>query len=65
MIPKGKYFDKAAIESFGGILKNELVYHQYYKTRFTAISDTTGYIKLYYNQTRIQKGLYYKLPRQR
>ena len=29
-----------------------------------SVSDIIGYIKLYYNQTRIQKGLGYKMPRQ-
>ena len=62
-------FDNATIESFWGeepcsARKNELVYHQDYKTRFAAISDIIGYIELYYNQTRIQKGLGYKSPRQ-
>ena len=36
----------------------------HYKTRFTAINDIISYIELYYNQTRIQKGLGYKTPRQ-
>ena len=31
---------------------------------FAAISDIIGYIELYYNQIRIQKGLGYKSPRQ-
>ena len=64
MSAKGNCFDNAPIESFWGILKNELVYHQDYRTRFEAISDIIGYIELYYNQTRIQKGLGYKSPRQ-
>ncbi|WP_201606179.1 IS3 family transposase [Psychrobacter sp. JCM 18903] len=64
MSGKGNCFDNAPIESFWGTLKNELVYHQNYKTRFTAISDIISYIELYYNQTRIQKGLGYKSPRQ-
>ncbi len=69
MSGKGNCFDNAPIESFWGeehcsARKNELVYHQDYKTRFVAISDIIGYIKLYYNQTRIQKGLGYKSPRQ-
>lgn len=64
MSGRGNCFDNAPIESFWGVLKNELVYHQDYKTRFTAISDIIGYIELYYNQTRIQKGLGYKSPRQ-
>ena len=60
----GNCFDNARIESFWGILKNELVYHQDYKTRFEAINDIIKYIELEYNQTRIQKGLGYKTPRQ-
>ena len=64
MSGKGNCFDNAPIESFWGVLKNELVYHQDYKTRFAAISDIIGYIELYYNQTRIQKGLGYRAPRQ-
>ncbi|PKH82355.1 IS3 family transposase [Psychrobacter sp. 4Bb] len=64
MSGKGNCYDNAPIESFWGTLKNELVYHQDYKTRFTAINDIIRYIELYYNQTRIQKGLGYKSPRQ-
>lgn len=54
MIAKGNCFDNAPIESFWGVLKNELVYHQDYRARFEAISDIIGYIELYYNKTRIQ-----------
>lgn len=64
MSAKGNCFDNAPIESFWVILKNELVYHQDYKTRFAAISDIIDHIELYYNQTRIQKGLGCKTPRQ-
>ena len=53
--------DNAPIKSFWGTLKNELIYYKDYKTRFVAIND---YIELYYNQTRTQKGLSYKSPRQ-
>ena len=64
MSGKGNCFDNAPIESFWSTLKNELVYHQEYKTRFTATNEITQYIELYYNQTRIQKGLGYRSPRQ-
>ena len=64
MSAKGNCFDNAPIESFWGTLKNELVYHQDYKTRFAAINDIIRYIELYYSQTRIQKGLGYQSPRQ-
>ena len=63
MSRRGNCFDNAPIESFWGILKNELVYHEDYKTRFEAISDITKYIELDYNQTRIQKDLGYKTPK--
>ena len=66
-IPRSFY--NAPIESFSGeehcsARKNELVYHQDCKTRFTPINDIIGYIELYYNQTGIQKGLGYRSPRQ-
>ena len=64
MSAKGNCFDNAPIESFWGVLKNELIYHQDYKTRFAAITDIIRYIELYYNQTRVHKGLGYKSPRQ-
>ena len=64
MSGKGNCYDNAPIESFWGALKNELIYHHDYKTRFTAINEIIIYIELYYNQTRIQKGLGYKSPRQ-
>ena len=64
MSGKGNCFYNAPIESFWCTLKNELVYHQDYKTRFTVINDITQYIELYYNQTSIQKDLGYRSPRQ-
>ena len=64
MSGKGNCYDNAPIESRWGMLRNELVYQQDYKTRFAAITDIIKYIELYYNQTRIQKGLRYKPPRQ-
>ena len=64
MSRKGNCYDNAPIESFWGTLKNELVYHHNYQTRLAAISDVVKYIELEYNQTRIQKGLDFKSPRQ-
>jgi len=48
-------FDNAPIESFWGVLKNELIYHQDYKTRFAAISDIIRYTEQYYNEERLAK----------
>ena len=50
---------------------NKLVYPNVLDQKFEAsrpnqswVSDIIGYIELYYNQTRIQKSLGYKSPRQ-
>ena len=64
MSKKGDCYDNAPIESFWGILKNELVHHRNYKTREEAKADITKYIELFYNQRRIQKGLDFKTPNQ-
>ncbi|WP_115616087.1 IS3 family transposase, partial [Acinetobacter baumannii] len=64
MSKKGDCYDNAPIESFWGILKNELVHHRNYKTREEAKADITKYIELFYNQQRIQKGLDFKTPNQ-
>ncbi len=61
---RGDCFDNAPIESFWGILKNELVHHHSYKTREEAKAAITKYIELFYNQQRIQKGLNFKTPNQ-
>ena len=64
MSKRGDCFDNAPIESFWGILKNELVHHRNYKTREETKADITKYIELFYNQQRIQKGLDFKTPNQ-
>ncbi len=35
------------------MLKNEIMYHQDYKKRFTAINEITQYIELEYNEGRL------------
>ena len=60
MSAKGNRYDNAPIESLSGEehcseRKNELVYHQEYKTRFTAINDITQYIELECNKERLAK----------
>ncbi|WP_031956497.1 MULTISPECIES: IS3 family transposase, partial [Acinetobacter calcoaceticus/baumannii complex] len=64
MSKRGDCYDNAPIESFWGILKNELVHHCNYKTRDEAKADITEYIVLFYNQRRIQKSLDFKTPNQ-
>lgn len=64
MSKKGDCYDNAPIESFWGILKNELVHHRHYKTREEAKADIIKYIELFYNQQRIQKSLNFKTPNQ-
>ena len=57
MSGKGNCFDNAPMESFWGILKQELVYHRHYRTREEAIRDITEYIEIFYNRQRIQSEL--------
>ena len=57
-------YDNAPIESFWGILKNELVHHYNYKTREEAKAEIAKYIELFYNQQRIQKGLDFRTSNQ-
>lgn len=64
MSKKGDCYDNAPIESFWGILKNELVHHHHYQTREEAQIDIIKYIELFYNQRRIQKDLNFKTPNQ-
>ncbi|EXE51831.1 integrase core domain protein, partial [Acinetobacter baumannii 1552865] len=64
MSKRGDCYDNAPIESFWGILKNELVHHYNYQTREEAKADIIKYIELFYNHRRIQKGLGFKTPNQ-
>jgi len=50
------------IESFWGVLKNELVYHRRYATRREAMQEITEYIEIFYNRQRRQKRLRYLSP---
>jgi putative transposase len=62
MSSKGNCYDSAPMESFWGILKNELVFHRHYKTRQEAITNITEYIEVFYNHPRKQKKLGYLSP---
>jgi len=62
MSRKGNCYDNAPMESFWGILKNELIYHRRYATREEAIREITEYIEVFYNRLRKQKRLGYLSP---
>jgi len=62
MSGKGNCYDNAPMESFWGMLKQELVYHIHFTTRQEAIQVITEYIEIFYNRQRIQKGLGYLSP---
>jgi putative transposase len=62
MSRKGNCYDNAPMESFWGVLKNELIYHRRYRTRQEAIRDITEYIEVFYNRQRKQAKLGYLSP---
>lgn len=62
MSRKGNCYDNAPMESFWGTLKNELVYHQRYRTREQAIREIREYIDVFYNRQRRQARLGYLSP---
>ena len=59
---KGECLDNAVAESFFGTLKNELVYHEDYKTRAQARQSIFEYIEVFYNRKRRQAFLNYMSP---
>jgi len=52
MSRRGNCYDNAAIESFWGTLKNELIHHRRYDTREQARREITEYIEIFYNRQR-------------
>ena len=62
MSGKGNCFDNALMESFWGMLKQELIYQSHFKTRREAKQAITEYIEIFYNRQRIQAGLDYVSP---
>lgn len=62
MSRRGNCYDNAPIESFWGMLKNELVHHCRYATRGEAMREITEYIEIFYNRQRRQKRLGYLSP---
>ena len=57
MSRKGNCYDNAPMESFWGVLKNELVHQRRYKTRQEAIGEITEHIEVFYNRQRRQERL--------
>jgi putative transposase len=62
MSRKGNCYDNAPMESFWGILKQELVHHRHYRTRQEAIQDITEYIEVFYSRQRRQARLGFLSP---
>ena len=62
MSGSGNCFDNAPMESFWGIIKQELINHRHYRTRQEAIGDITEYIEIFYNRQRRQAKLGYLSP---
>lgn len=62
MSRKGECLDNAVAESFFGTLKNELVYHEDYKTRAHARQSIFEYIEVFYNRYRRHASLNYMTP---
>jgi putative transposase len=62
MSGKGNCFDNAPMESFWGMLKQELIYQYHFRTRTEARQAITEYIELFYNRQRIQAKLRFLSP---
>jgi transposase InsO family protein len=60
----GNCYDNAAMESFWGTLKTELVHHRKYRTREEARQSIFKYIECWYNRKRRHSALGYKSPEQ-
>ena len=62
MSGRGNCYDNAPMESFWGMLKQELVHHRRYRTRLEAMQDITEYIEIFYNRQRLQAKLVFLSP---
>ena len=62
MSRRGNCYDNAPMESFWGILKQELVHHRHYATRREAMREIREYIEIFYNRQRIQAKLGFLSP---
>jgi transposase InsO family protein len=62
MSGKGNCFDNAPMESFWGMLKQEMIYHSHFRTRQEARQAITEYIEIFYNRQRLQAKLGFLSP---
>jgi putative transposase len=62
MSRRGNCYDNAAMESFFGTLKTELVHHEHYPTREAARQSLFEYIEVFYNRRRRHSALGYRSP---
>lgn len=62
MSRKGNCWDNAPAESFFGLLKNELIYRQTYKTQEDAQFNIFSFIEIFYNKRRRHSSLGYMTP---
>lgn len=62
MSRRGNCYDNAPMESFWGVLKNELVHHRRFATRAEAIAAITEYIEIFYRRQRKQARLGFLSP---
>lgn len=58
----GNCWDNAAMESFFGTLKTELIYHERYTSRAEARQSIADYIEMFYNTRRRHSTLGYVSP---
>jgi transposase InsO family protein len=62
MSRKGNCWDNAPVESFFGSLKQEMIFHQIYRSRFHARQDIFDYIERFYNRRRLHSTLGHQSP---
>jgi len=62
MSRKGNCWDNAVTESFFGVLKNELIHHERFRTRYEALGKIFDYIEVFYNRMRIHSATNYFAP---
>jgi putative transposase len=62
MSRSGNCYDNAPMESFWGIIKQELIHHRHYRTRREAMAEIREYVEVFYNRQRLQARLGYLSP---